>query len=165
MLKQCEGEGCSATFEALKANRRWCSDRCRKRTRRLGRVSNATLPVAQVPVIAAGKPAGGGIVEIPFVQDQLAFARAVQPTLSLSLDVVDALLGSDGDAATEADYDTLQHALISRATARLRNLQSGSASADDVLAELKLLTDFLGDLIAPCVVASVAAALRDTRQR
>lgn len=155
--------GCGKSFEALKANRKWCSDLCGKRSRRQAArvadyVASTAIPAADR---AVNSDTGADATDIMFVRQQLAFARAVQPGLMLPLDLLDGLLSADGygDAASEADYDVVQRVLVSSAVARLEALQSGTSSVDDVLAGLKLLTNFLGDLVSPGIVAALAAAL------
>ena len=78
----------------------------------------------------------------------------------LPVDVVDGLLSDDdGGVGSEADYALVQQVLVSSAVARLQGLQSGTSSVDDVLAGLRLLTDFLDDLVSPRIVAALAASL------
>jgi hypothetical protein len=98
---------------------------------------------------------------VEYVRKNLAFARAVCPGLVVPVDVLDALLSDSGDddVGSEADYDVVQQVLVSSAVARLEGLQSGTSSVEDVLAGLKLLTDFLGDLVSPGIVAALAASL------
>jgi hypothetical protein len=156
-------EGCGTTFEALKPSRKYCSDTCGKRTRR-----RTWKPVA--PAIAGHNPdISPDIPDAALVREQLDFARAVNPNVSLSLDVVEALLADEYDhgVATSEDFDVVQRVLVSRAVAALEGLPAASAeswlaASDDVVAELGLVTKFLSDLVSPRIVAALAAATKSS---
>lgn len=135
--------GCGNAFEAVKPNRKWCSDTCGKRTRR--RTSPASQPPVPVRRVDGDEPD-------PYVQSNRDIAEALG--VSLPAELVAALASDDDDRSQNTEDEVAAVAL------RLADrFQSAVRGRDWRLCEqlMQALQDLMDDFIDARVVALLAA--------
>lgn len=142
--KHCQG--CGRPFEALKANRKWCSDTCGKRTRR-------QAPPQPRVSIQRTTPAA----EDPYVEWHRDFLGVLGESLPAELVTV---LTSDADRRDQCTQEQFA-AVVLWVSDQFRSAVTGDDwdRADAIVRALQALMD---DLVDGGVLVHLAARIADT---